>query len=105
MTVTRTRARGSLSSERYLLPWSAVLVFSISVAYATTIAINASWVGPDGRPTSGAPTGDVVEHSTGLCPSYFGAYGWLLYDMARTTGARCVSHEFSNRPTNEEKRP
>jgi hypothetical protein len=95
MTGMHPLLRLSLGSGRLLLPWIAVLLVSVTVAYATTTALAGSWTLSGGPEVSSSPASDelragpavakdtAVPHSLGSCPTYAGAYGWLLYDLAR----------------------
>src|SRR5215813_779189 len=97
MTGTRALVCISLRSGRWLLPWIAVLLVSITLAYAATSTVRASWPLLDTRTTSSLPSSDErrpmavvgddegVPHEPAVCPPYSGAYGWMLYDMVRGT--------------------
>jgi hypothetical protein len=110
MTGTHPLTRVGLGIGRILLPWIAVLIVSVTLAYATTSAATGLWALSNG-PAASAPsepagrelgaTDDpapdkAARQSCGSDPSYFGAYGWLLYGSAR--GAPCdrAATEVSN---------
>jgi hypothetical protein len=98
MTRTHALVCISLRSGRWLLPWIAVLLVSITLAYAATSTVRASWPLLDTRTTSTLPAsgeprptaivGDdeiVQPQERAACSPYSGAYGWMLYDMVRGT--------------------
>jgi hypothetical protein len=99
MTGSRALLRVSVDTGRHLLPWMVVLLISMSLAYAATSAVTGSWASLDTPALSGAPgTSEprassavadevAIPRSRGSCPSYSGAYGWLLYDLAARGGA------------------
>ena len=91
----------SLRSARLLLPWSAALLVSVVLAYATIVAIAGSWAMSGGSADSSFPANsernathgladaESVAKSRSSCPAFSGAYGWLLYEMER--GAVCAT--------------